>query len=131
MDQAKVIRVEIDPACIATEDTYNQVKGFLHEELRELKDALAREGGLAMFQMPDWFHRANTTVTKSSPPISETTEFHEKVKADLKEMLKLLESMATMMAAWRPPGTGDKGPEAPKNHVGGNDDEVFYLICSE
>lgn len=133
MDQSRVIRVEIDPSTLHLDEESSSVRGFLHEELEEFRQALAQEGGLAMFQLPDWFHRTKTAVVKNVPPApSENAEFHKQVQADMKAMLQLLDSMATMMAAWKPPDTGVKPPAAPPAHVGEQaDTEVFYLIRSE
>lgn len=138
MDHTRVIRVDIDPSSIQMdEDELSGVQGFLHEELEEFRQALAQEGGLGMFQLPDWFHRTKAAVVKNTPPASAATEnmeFHKQVQADLKAMLQLMDSMATMMAAWKPPETGAKStaPPAPPAHVGEQQDsEVFYLIRSE
>lgn len=132
MDQARVIRVDIDPTFIHAEETSSpRIKGFLHEELKEFKQALAQEGGLMAFSMPDWFHKAKTAIVKNTPPASETTLFHEKVTADLTEMLKLLDSMATMMAAWKPPGTAGRPTNPAPLNVGDKDEEILFLIESQ
>jgi hypothetical protein len=131
MDRAKVIRVEIDPYSITADEDANAAQGFLHEELEEFRQALAQDGGLSMFQLPEWFRRTKTAVVKNVPPASEESEFHKQVQADLKSMLQLLESMATMMAAWKPPETSAK-TAASSARVGNRDDEeVFYLIQSQ
>lgn len=132
MDQARVIRVEIDPAFISVEDEFPGVRGLLHDELQELRQALTQEGGLAMFQIPEWFHRSKKTVTNTTPPPSETTEFHRQVAKDMKDMLDLLNSMAVMIAAWKPPNTNGtpSAPPVPDAKIGEGRGEVFYLIQS-
>jgi hypothetical protein len=121
MEYNRIIRVSIDPPP-------EPKRGFLHQELRELREALETEGGLRMFELPSWFHRANTNIVKNTPaPTSETAAFHNQIHADMKEMLDLLTKMATMMAAWQPPNTGTKPHPAPAQLPEGG----FFLIQSD
>ena len=106
-------------------------RGYLHEELEELRCALATDGGLAMFQLPDWLHRAKTALVKNVPAASEEVQFHQKVEADMKAMLQLLDSMATMMSAWKPPGTAARNESTKAGKTSTKDDEEFYLIQSQ
>jgi hypothetical protein len=108
MDFNRVIRVEIDPSAITHLPLEESGGGYLRAELAEFKQALAQEGGkLTTFLLPDWFHRANSTVVKKVTPSAASGDavFHQQVQADMKEMLDLLNKMALMMAAWKPPAS--------------------------
>lgn len=131
MENPRVIRVNIDQSTISATPESAGPRGFLHEELEEFRCALEGDGGLAMFQLPDWFHKAKTAVVKNVTPASEEVQFHQKVQADMKAMLQLLDSMATMMSAWKPPGTAARGAPIPVGKTSAKDDEEFYLIQSQ
>lgn len=130
MDYARVIRVEIDPASIAAGSHAEPVQGFLHAELSELEQAVGTDGwGLQMFALPSWFNRAKAAVVHPMPPMSADAQFHAKVEADMAQMIILLNSMATMMAAGPPPQTAKGLPPAPAPAKIAGD--VFYLVRSD
>lgn len=131
MENPRVIRVNIDQSIIAATPESAGPRGFLHEELEEFRCALEGDGGLASFLVPDWLKRMKTTVVNKVPAASEDVQFHQKVQADMKAMLQLLDSMATMMSAWKPPGTAARGAPIPVGKTSAKDEEEFYLIQSQ
>jgi hypothetical protein len=133
MDNAKVIRVEIDPTAVSKSCADGGVQGFLHEELMELQDALCHGGArLSMFTLPSWFHRTNTAVVKKVTPDTMDVLFHQKVQADMTTMITLLSSMAESLAKLTDPSQASRPPEpAPASITSSHPPEVFYLVRSE
>ena len=133
MDNAKVIRVEIDPSAVSKSCAEGGVQGFLHEELMELQDALCHGGArLSMFTLPSWFHRANTAVVKKLTPDTMDALFHQKVQADMTTMITLLSSMAESLAKLTDPSQASHPPEpAPASITSSQVPEVFYLVRSD
>lgn len=133
MDNAKVIRVEIDPSAVSKSCADGGVQGFLHEELMELQDALCHGGArLSMFTLPSWFHRANTAVVKKLTPDTMDALFHQKVQADMTTMITLLSSMAESLAKLTDPSQASHPPEpAPASITSSQVPEVFYLVRSD
>jgi len=133
MDNAKVIRVEIDPSAVSKSCADGGVQGFLHEELMELQDALCHGGArLSMFTLPSWFHRANTAVVKKLTPDTMDALFHQKVQADMTTMITLLSSMAESLAKLTDPSQASHPPEpAPASITSSQAPEVFYLVRSD
>lgn len=131
MDNSRVIRVEIDPASIGTHA--EPVKGFLHAELSELREAVGTNGwGLQMFELPSWFNRAKTAVVHPATPMNADAQFHAKVEADMTTMIKLLNDMAIMMAAQaKPPPQPTGAPPAPAPAKIAGPADVFYLVRSD
>jgi hypothetical protein len=144
MDFNRVIRVEIDPSVITQSPQEESGGGYLRAELAEFRQALAQEGRqLATFLLPDWFHRANSTVVKKVTPSAASGDaiFHQQVQADMKEMIDLLNKMALMMAAWKPPASDAMSSSQPPANPGPpalapatistQEETLYYLIPSD